>query len=164
MITVYHWDLEYPGSTIGWRVGHASIRVDGGAPAGDVYMSWFPTKHLALSSTARRNETFQQDVASEESPPTGVLVVGTPQKTLDETAIKAWWVRFLQHPPAWSLFSTNCSQLVIDAMRVGGSDKYLGGDTLGFIPPYQSWSTVWRPSQIEDYVRAVNAGLSKPER
>lgn len=160
MITVYRWDLRYPGSATGFRVGHVSLRVTGGTPAGDIYMSWFPTEHGSLSSPARRGQTFEQDVHEEGTQPLDSLRVGTEQKTLDETAMKAWWARFLQNPPQWSLYDTNCSQLVIEALRAGGSDRYLGGATLG-VPPWRSWSVVWRPWQIPAYIAAVNKGLAQ---
>jgi hypothetical protein len=91
--------------------------------------------------------------------------VGTSSKTLDETAIKAWWKDFSSTPPKWVLTSTNCAQLVVEALRAGGADRYLAADQsavgklLG-LPPWESWSVVWRPWNVDSYVASINRGLA----
>jgi hypothetical protein len=152
-------------SATGFRVGHVSLLVTGGEPSGDVYMSWFPTAHGSISSTARVGQTYSQDVALEKSDPLSPLSVGSPSKTLDETAIKAWWKAFKSSPPKWVLTSTNCAQLVVEALRAGGAEKYLvadqstAGKLLG-LPPWESWSVVWRPWNVDGFVASINRGLS----
>ena len=169
MILVYRWEMRSPitvglsgirKSETGFRVGHVSLKVTGGSPPSDFYMSWFPEEHGAFSSAARVGQTLQQDIALEKSTPLPPLTVGTAKKTLDEDAIKAWWIKFKASPPKWVLTNTNCAQLVVEALRAGGADRYLGEGTLG-LPPWESWSTVWRPWSIPDYVAAINAGLAK---
>ena len=165
MITVYRWDMrswfQLDSDGVGWsetgfRVGHVSVEVTGGSPAGAAYMSWSPVRK-AMQAPARVGLTLQGDSAVEHGPPIQRMVVGTPTRTLDETRMKAWWADLQRKPPEWVLYDTNCAQLVVDAMRAGGADAYLPAGLIGL---WQSRSVVWRPWTIPDYVAAVNRGLA----
>jgi hypothetical protein len=156
VITVYRWDLTGPKTASGFRVGHVSMMVTGGDPAGSAYISWSPERPWP-SSKAREHLTLEEDIRLEHGAPIEVLPIGTPNKTLDEGKIKDWWLGVLKSPPRWTLYDTNCAQIVIDAMRVGGSEDYLPKGPWGF---YVGKATVWRPWIIPDYVRRVNEGLA----
>ena len=96
MITVYVWNFR--GTSVAW--GHASMRVNGGSPPGEVYISWWPQGSgrspkvpgvdQIYTVTAIRGRTYADDVRDEEQAPDHVIIFSG----LDETAIKTWWADF----------------------------------------------------------------------
>ncbi len=153
MIVVYRWDMRPPKSSTGFRVGHVAIDVSG------TYMSWFPTQHGSVSSPARVGESLDDDIEQEHGPPHQIMRVGTNGKTLDEDAMRSWWWRFIASPPPWAIGSTNCAQIVIDALRAGGSDQYVGANDPKLVAMYRRKSIVWRPWQLPDYIKQINNGM-----
>jgi hypothetical protein len=162
MITVYVWNPHGEDS----KMGHASMRVDGGTPPGSVYISYWPDNRrireygwiqptnagqprVNFSAVAFENRTFDQDVDGEGRQPDHVMRIGG----LDETALKTWWQARRSAAPLWDTTSNNCSTTVAEALRAGGADRFTGVLTY--------WSThnfIWTPSDIVRYVGVIQRG------
>lgn len=163
MVTVYIWN--YRGKDVAW--GHASLRSTEGAPAGAIYISWWPQQANRRTKIPRApgplanvysvpaisGRTFADDVRDERQPPDQTILL----KGLDETAIKKWWNNLLRDASArWSTLGQNCSTTVAHALEAGGGDNYAKGMS-GW---WRSWNTVWRPDDVARYAREIEKGLS----
>lgn len=147
MVTVFIWN-EHSGA---W--GHASMRVDGGEPAGSVYISYWP----ATAGTTRifcsrpgRNRTFENDVAGEDGlqPNHAIRVMG-----LYETRIKSWWRTLMSRTDPdsdWCSLGLNCSAVVAQALNAGHAFEYYDGALA-----VNSWNMFWSPAGVLAYVNSL---------
>ena len=118
---------------IGKEVGHSSILLDKARkPA---YVSWWPNGGVNLKSPStghHQTPPYRKDVELEMGNPTDIIPLGC----LDEELAAEWWRRvriqgtaipfapsFQPRGDDYNLFTNNCSDLVLLAMRVGGSEK-----------------------------------------
>jgi len=160
MITVYVWNFR--GTSVAW--GHASMRVNGGSPPGEVYISWWPQGSgrspkvpgvdQIYTVTAIRGRTYADDVRDEEQAPDHVIIFSG----LDETAIKTWWADLLRNTHAqWSTLGQNCSTTVAHALASGyGEDLVTGFD--GWL---DTRNIVWKPDDVLSYALAVQTGIGR---
>jgi hypothetical protein len=159
MITVYIWGFR---ESVAW--GHASLRVNGGTPPGEIYISWWPesdgqrTKVPGIPQiftvNAIRGRKYEDDVAGEGQPPDHVINFSA----LDETAIKKWWTQLLQGAhPQWSPLIQNCSTIVAHALAAGAGDDMV----TGFEGWLNSWNTVWKPEDVLNYTWAIQRGITR---
>jgi hypothetical protein len=113
------------------NVGHAAMSLDDGT-----YMSWWPSEAVSpdtdFSSVSFRVHSLEDDLRAEGAKPSLEEKIGG----LHEDVIRSWWVRVaekgfaipftLENNPAsnfFSLWRTNCSNIVALALRLGGGDK-----------------------------------------
>src|SRR5262245_17108187 len=161
MITVYIWN--YRGTDV--ALGHASMLVDGGEPAGQTYISWWPESDATSpinrcggdewsgpdnSGPAILNRTYADDKRDEGRAADHIVRIDG----LDATAIKRWWSNLLGQPnPRWCLRTFSCSTVVARALQAGGSERYAA------FPPLLSW---WDPASVLRYAIEVQQAISNP--
>jgi len=102
-------------------VGHTSIQL-----SDETHISWWPATYdrkylkfvdLTWSASSNRNQSYDDDVELEDSPPSYVYpIVG-----LDEAAVKTWWATFNVDINHWRAFDQNCSTIVYRALLHGGA-------------------------------------------
>jgi len=97
----------------GLNVGHAAIKVTGGSPPGDVYMSAWPKTQLSKIVGPMVNQTYAQDVASEGKAPTTFRL-----NYLNETAVKAK-IDALMKQNTYAILTDNCCSHVKEALDAG---------------------------------------------
>jgi hypothetical protein len=156
VVTVFIWD--YRGKGVAW--GHASIKIDGGDPPGEVYISYWPQAAGRERSKISNNlycvvpirlRTYDDDVQGENNhtPNHQIQLDG-----LNETAMKTWWVGVTGDLKAqWCTLSNNCSTTVANALYNGGGDD---------IADDWWWTThtiVWKPDKVLAYALAIRYGL-----
>ena len=158
-VTVYVWD--YRGSKEAW--GHAAANVEDGKKT--AYITWWPNtgeivdqlKLMPNIYSARpfRNRTHEEDIFDErtETHPSGKPNHVIALKGLDEQAIFRWWDRFSKSTAVWSTASQNCSTVVATALKMGGSDRYVGWWR------WDSWNVVWHPDDVRAYAFALREAL-----
>jgi len=138
----------------GTNVGHAAMKVTGGIPGGDMYLSRWPGKVSEVIipgvGVARR---YADDVASEGGPPSVVRLT-----KLDETAIKKAIVD--SHTKnLYQFLSMNCSSQVkkcLDAGITGSTLLNLGiMATTGLAVSYQANHTPWGVYQYAQLIHAT---------
>lgn len=107
-VEIYFWPPKLDGT-----IGHAAIMVDGGSPAGRVYLSAWPGELLAiLFGNAAFNE-YNDDVSSEGKRNPEVVRL----TKLDETAIKAQ-IQKIKGAGKYAFAAFNCASqasLCLDA-------------------------------------------------
>jgi len=155
MITAYIWTPR------GAAYGHASLRITGGTPLGEAYVSYWPMtpgSTKLFCSMPSRNRTLEQDVSGEDGqrPHHQITLDG-----LNETAIKAWWHIQSARRDAdadWCTVTRNCSTIVAESLRVGGADY--------FVSPiaWDSWNAVWNPHGVLMYVTSLQRALASRAR
>ncbi len=113
------------------NVGHASLGLDDGT-----YISWWPNESVSpdsgFASPGFVTNSFDDDVAAERGPPSLKQEIAG----LHEDVIRSWWVRVskkgfaipytMDNNPKdqnFSLWRTNCSNIVALALRLGGGDR-----------------------------------------
>lgn len=149
MVQVFIWDAARTSD--GRNVGHASMLVR------QSYVSWWPEGDIWQSSP-RRHRTFEADCRAEGSKPHHTVSIFG----LDEGAMERWWaglglVAPGGHAPQSPLFpyalaTRNGSTVVIEGLRVGGSDA--------LIPWWKgmySATTIWRPATVLSYAMDLAA-------
>ena len=165
MVRVYTW---VSGSGDSW--GHASLDVTGGFPLGPRYVSWWPkgdsrSKAIGIGgqlfcATAYTNRTYRDDIKGEGRGPN--YTIELPGKSaqmvgLDESAIKAWWIKLTSTGTAeWCTLTANCSTIAAFALTSGGGDQ--------FSDMWNSSNIVWSPSDVADYARAIKVGIESARR
>lgn len=79
-VEVYYWPPDFAEGAI----GHASIRIDGGAPKGEMYLSAWPGSPLSIFMLGPgTNNGYMTDVSAEKRQPEVVRLT-----QLDESACK----------------------------------------------------------------------------
>lgn len=96
MVEVYLW-TGFPG--------HLSLKVDGGSPAGPMYLSCFPATQLAKLAGTGVDQNYAQDLADYGAPHVVRL------SRLNETAVKKA-VALAQKTMIYSLPAANCASHV----------------------------------------------------
>lgn len=120
MVVVYVW----PGILNG-NVGHTAMKVDGGFPPGEIYISWWPEgtggiiPFLLDQNIPARLGTFQSDDEAEGFSNFHAIEI----HGLDEDAIKAWWAQWLLDM-SYRLFHKSCATTVAKALAVGHHDPF----------------------------------------
>lgn len=145
MVTVFIWR---PTRT---AYGHAAMRVTGGKPSGNIYISWWPSDAVSGvdCSPADPNTSLAQDIAAENNrrPDFAIDITG-----LNETAIKRWWARYARRATQWCTLWPNCSTVVARALEAGGGDLYA-----------TTWDShsfgVWTPLAVKDYAMSIRREL-----
>lgn len=128
-VELYVW---FPKPLSG-NIGHASMRVDGGLPGGEVYLSRWPGSLSAVLAGRGTNNFYMTDVNVEGGPPTVVRL-----NNLDETAIKASIRKVLTYN-FYSFLALNCAQQVDLCLSEGLSGL---GYALSYVPAVQAM-TPW---------------------
>jgi hypothetical protein len=162
MIEVFVWPFVDKDT---W--GHASMRVNGGTPLGQEYISWWPngsrqSKALSLGGNlycagAIPNQTFDDDVRGENRtlPGQTIKIEGKTRSSpgLDETAIKAWWRNLTTvGSTKWCTLGPNCSTVVAYGLTVGGASE--------FSDMWSSSNIVWTPNSVATFARAIRSGIA----
>lgn len=130
MITVFVW----PGVLQG-NVGHASLRIEGGATLPDEYLSWWPAgaggvvSFLTDQSIPATKHTFADDEAAEEYANFHTVVI----HNMDEDRMRSWWSQF-QSDSTYRLFHRNCATTVAKALAVGNHDLLTLDDNSAWTP------------------------------
>jgi hypothetical protein len=109
-VEVYIWFPDPP------NIGHAAMKVTGGSPMGDMYLSHWPgSLAAALAFGSGVNNRYNDDVSAEGGDPSVVRITG-----LDETAIKAKVKSLIEHN-LYSFWALNCATGVSIALDAGVS-------------------------------------------
>src|SRR5215216_4890346 len=99
-VTVYFWPPEYRTNS----VGHASIMVDGGLPAGQAYLSAWPGSLLSIFLVGEGSyHEFLDDIASENNRKPAAVAL----RKLDESAVKAKMAD-MKRRSSYSFAGANC--------------------------------------------------------
>ncbi|MDQ6786796.1 MAG: hypothetical protein M3033_08290 [Acidobacteriota bacterium] len=106
-VEVYCWQPK------GNNVGHASIKVDGGAPPGSSYLSVWPGEALAIVFGKAAFNKYEDDVGSEGGQP---LVARLTK--LDETAIKAQ-MEIMRRSENYCFIAFNCATQASICLNAG---------------------------------------------
>jgi hypothetical protein len=155
MVEVFFWEA-HEGC-----FGHVAMKVTGGVPPGEVYLSRFPitsagdarTRLLIMSiGVATVSKAYEDDVRAEGNmQPTGKVQM----YNLDETAIK----KKIQETNGgrYEIFVSNCATTVRTCMDAGipfGKAALLtaGGLSTGLIPMYSLYNS---PRGVYSYARVV---------
>jgi hypothetical protein len=160
-VTIYVWKMG------GGNVGHASMKVSGGAPPGDLYISWWPPdgggKATDLISTDGHDvmTSYDQDKDNEGHDADGVVTFNDGD--LDEGAFKTWWNgKISDKTQTYKLFSNNCSTAVAEGMKAGGAEKY---QPLDLGDQLKDWwisnNSVWMPKDVLRYALWTKAKIEK---
>jgi hypothetical protein len=153
MVQVFVWDAAKTPD--GKNVGYASMLVR------QSYVGWRPEGDVWQSSP-RHHRTFEADCRAEGSKPHhAVSILG-----LDEGAIERWWAGLRLVAPGGhamqsplfpcALGTRNCSTVVVEGLRVGGSDA--------LIPWWKRMygaTTIWRPATVLSY--AMDLAAASPQ-
>jgi hypothetical protein len=132
------------------QVGHASMKVNQGAPAGDIYISWWPKaengKKGVLSGSPLLSEyrTWDDDCDSEGRKPDYCF-----DFSLSDTTIKAFWADF-KTSNKYELYSTNCCRVIANALGAGGAETILPME--GYLTTiFREFRPVLTPSDLLRY-------------
>ena len=141
-VTIYVW-LTRRG-----HYGHASMRLGNGT-----YISLWPAENNTRKKKKRkkvengtqeplyeRSESLAEDIYNEERS----FDFRFDIEGLDERTMQRWWDNF---HTKWSLLGQNCCKTVIDGLRVGGSERWLG--FLGRC--YYAVTLLWTPFRVKTY-------------
>jgi hypothetical protein len=161
MIRVNIW--PYRGKDVAY--GHASIQIDGGDPAGPLYISWWPQgagrvykkRGLNLYCVASiPDRAFDDDVAGEDGNPPKVITIDGGSSTvigLDETAMKKWWLDLVRGGSTqWCTLDTNCSTISSWVLYQGGGDDF--SDSY-----FACHNLVWTPNDVAIYAASIVRGI-----
>lgn len=140
MVTVFIW----PG-LLHSNVGHAAMKLDGGFPPGELYISWWPAgvggviPFFLDQNIPASLGTFQSDDEAEGSVNFhSIQIFG-----LDEDAIKVWWGTWLTDL-SFRLFHKNCAVTVAKALAIGNHD-----------PLIVTSNETWTPFGVWMYARQI---------
>ena len=102
-VEVYVWLPRADGN-----IGHASMYVDGGTPAGPMYLSQWPGSSFikALTIGSACGQSYADDVKAEGGKPSVVRLT-----KLDETAVKKA-IEYFQKHGLYGFFLLNCANQV----------------------------------------------------
>jgi len=103
-------------------VGHSAAEIGAGEPYAN-YVSWWPTKTVRSirSVPGFSSPPRSADVREMKREPDRTLDIDG----LDEEEASVWWTNFTRKPDAkYALPTQNCSWAVVNALKVGGADKF----------------------------------------
>jgi hypothetical protein len=120
MIRVFFW---LPGRG---NVGHASLEIVDDSDGRRTYISWWPKTPLNIYKKAAGTGQSLEDDEQCEGRPADILIEfeSLCEKGLNEPAIREWWIDFQKKKHDYGFGGKNCSWVVIEALKAGGSDKY----------------------------------------
>jgi hypothetical protein len=108
-VQIYIWFPKLPEGNI----GHAAMKVDGGDPAGSVYLSRWPGSYSAVLAGSGTNQSYRDDVTAEGGTPSVVRLT-----KLNETAIK-YTIKTACTVNLYSFVVLNCATQVGMCLNAG---------------------------------------------
>jgi hypothetical protein len=138
----------------GQGFGHAAMKVTGGVPAGDVYMSRWPGySSEALFTGPGASHRYEADVAEEGGPPRVVRLT-----KLDETAVKKA-IAELKTKNEYNFWTLNCCSQVKECLDAGIRHGTLFSwgiiATTGGLVSYQAGNSPWGLLKYAQLVHAT---------
>ncbi|HLV86307.1 MAG TPA: hypothetical protein VKV39_04970 [Candidatus Sulfotelmatobacter sp.] len=140
-VEVYIWTP----SIHNFNIGHAAIKVTGGMPPGDVYLSAWPKTQLGKILGPMVRQKYADDIAAED----GKLPTTFRFYSLDETAIKAK-IDQLVRENTYAILTDNCCSHVRDGLNAGVNWALATTLTLS------SGGLVSNPFQLTAYCRQLS--------
>ena len=147
-VEVYYWSPKPPS------IGHAAIMVDGGEPAGKVYLSAWPGNPVSILMGPAEYQHHMDDVIAENREPQVVRL-----RRLKETAIKSA-IKHIRNVGIYSFSMFNCAQQAYACLRLGvpvTAGGLLSGAIVHLVQPGVSLDNlvVTTPRGLFDYAQSL---------